>query len=119
MGGYVHVLVESFVPGHHDPGARARARDDRRRGHRVPPRVPHRAAASTATSQIFPDARAFVGGGAAKPPALHYEVKDELGGVGIVSGYGLTEVPILAMAGIHDADQKLADTEGRVGPASR
>jgi cyclohexanecarboxylate-CoA ligase len=63
--------------------------------------------------QLFPEARAFVGGGAAKPPALHYEVKDELGGVGIVSGYGLTEVPILAMATVHDPDQKLADTEGR------
>ena len=31
-------------PGHDHPGARARAGDDRRRGHRVPPRVPHRAA---------------------------------------------------------------------------
>jgi acyl-CoA synthetase (AMP-forming)/AMP-acid ligase II len=66
--------------------------------------------------RLFPRARAFVGGGAAKPPQLHYEVKAELGGVGIVSGYGLTECPILAMASIHDPDDKLANTEGRATP---
>ena len=51
-----------------------------------------------AGQRLFPSARAFVGGGSAKPPQLHYDVKAELGGVGIVSGYGLTECPILAMA---------------------
>ena len=115
MGGYVHVLVESFVPDTTIPVLE-------RNGVTI-------AGAGTAfhlayltaqraepDRQIFPHARAFVGGGAAKPPALHFEVKDELGGVGIVSGYGLTEVPILAMANVHDADQKLADTEGRTGP---
>lgn len=60
--------------------------------------------------------RAFVGGGAAKPPQLHYDMKDELGGVGIVSGYGLTECPILTMASIRDPDDKLARTEGRATP---
>ncbi|MGZ4691862.1 MAG: AMP-binding protein [Acidimicrobiia bacterium] len=115
MGGYVHVLVESFVPDTTIPVLE--------RNHVTI------AGAGTAfhlaylTAQraepgrrLFPDARAFVGGGAAKPPALHFEVKDELGGVGIVSGYGLTEVPILAMASIHDPDRKLADTEGRAAP---
>ena len=115
MGGYVHVLVESFVPDTTIPvlqrenvtiaGAGTAFHLAYLTAQRAQPDRP-----------IFPDARAFVGGGAAKPPALHFEVKDELGGVGIVSGYGLTEVPILAMAGIHDPDQKLADTEGRAGP---
>ncbi len=66
--------------------------------------------------RLFPEVRAFPGGGAAKPPQLHYEVKRELGGVGIVSGYGLTECPILAMASVHDPDEKLAETEGRTTP---
>jgi cyclohexanecarboxylate-CoA ligase len=58
--------------------------------------------------------RAFNGGGAPKPPQLHYDLKKEVGGVGIVSGYGLTECPILTMNTVHDPDEKLAQTEGRV-----
>ena len=46
---------------------------------------------------LFPRIRSFPGGGAPKPPALHRELKTELGGAGIVSGYGLTEAPILSM----------------------
>ncbi|HEX7521532.1 MAG TPA: AMP-binding protein, partial [Acidimicrobiia bacterium] len=66
--------------------------------------------------RLFPEVRAFPGGGAAKPPQLHYDVKAELGGVGVVSGYGLTECPILAMSSIHDSDEQLALTEGRTTP---
>jgi acyl-CoA synthetase (AMP-forming)/AMP-acid ligase II len=61
---------------------------------------------------LFPEVRAFPGGGAPKPPQLHYDLKAEVGGVGIVSGYGLTECPILAMARTTDPDDKLANTEG-------
>src|SRR5438270_10278503 len=43
-------------------------------------------------------------------------MKKEGGGVGIVSGYGLTEAPILTMAAVDDADDKLANTEGRPSP---
>jgi acyl-CoA synthetase (AMP-forming)/AMP-acid ligase II len=115
MGGYVHVLVESFVPDTTIPVLEKNKVTIAGAGtaFHLAYLTAQRAASDR---QIFPDARAFVGGGAAKPPALHFEVKDELGGVGIVSGYGLTEVPILAMASIHDPDQKLADTEGRAGP---
>jgi cyclohexanecarboxylate-CoA ligase len=66
--------------------------------------------------KLFPQARAFPGGGAAKPVQLHYDVKKELGGVGVVSGYGLTECPILAMSTVEDPDVKLAETEGRTTP---
>lgn len=114
MGGYVHVLVEAFVPATTIPVL------ERNRvtiaGAGTAFHLAYLTAQRDADHPIFPEARAFVGGGAAKPPALHFEVKEELGGVGIVSGYGLTEVPILAMAGVHDDDQKLADTEGRAGP---
>jgi acyl-CoA synthetase (AMP-forming)/AMP-acid ligase II len=65
---------------------------------------------------LFPDVRAFPGGGAAKPPSLHAEMKDEVGGVGILSGYGLTEAPILTLVAVGDADQKKSDTEGRPMP---
>jgi len=62
--------------------------------------------------RLFPYARAYPGGGAPKPPQLHYDVRKELGGAGIVSGYGLTEAPILTMASPDDPDDALANTEG-------
>ncbi len=65
---------------------------------------------------IFPHIRSYPGGGAPKPPQLHHDLKREIGGVGIVSGYGLTEAPIVVMATTHDPDGKLADTEGRPTP---
>jgi acyl-CoA synthetase (AMP-forming)/AMP-acid ligase II len=65
---------------------------------------------------LFPRVRAFPGGGAPKPPQLHYDVKKELGGLGIVSGYGLTECPIIAMNTVRNSDEELAHTEGRANP---
>ena len=65
---------------------------------------------------LFPDVVCFPGGAATKPPEQHYEMKRELGGVGIVSGYGLTECPIIAMNATTDPDEKLARTEGRASP---
>ncbi len=65
---------------------------------------------------IFPHVRSYPGGGAPKPPQLHYDLKGEIGGVGIVSGYGLTEAPIVVMASTTDSDEKLATTEGRPTP---
>src|SRR3546814_5875323 len=66
-----------------------------------------------AGERLFPSVRVYCGGGAAKPPQLHYDIKAEMGGVGIVSGYGLTEAPIIAMASVRDSDEHLANTEGR------
>jgi acyl-CoA synthetase (AMP-forming)/AMP-acid ligase II len=65
---------------------------------------------------IFPRLRALVGGGSPKPPTLHAEVKAELGGVGVASGYGLTECPSLALGSVRDPDTKLAVTDGRAAP---
>jgi cyclohexanecarboxylate-CoA ligase len=65
---------------------------------------------------LFPSVRVYCGGGAPKPPQLFYDIKAEMSGgrsAGIVSGYGLTEAPILAMGGIEDTDEQLANTEGR------
>lgn len=61
--------------------------------------------------KLFPHVRTFPGGGAPKPPSLHHALKDAFG-VGVVSGYGMTEAPILTM-NRHDApDEVLANTEG-------
>jgi acyl-CoA synthetase (AMP-forming)/AMP-acid ligase II len=68
------------------------------------------------SAPIFPAVRSYPGGGAPKPPQLHYDLKREIGGVGIVSGYGLTEAPIVVMASADDPDEKLANTEGRPTP---
>jgi acyl-CoA synthetase (AMP-forming)/AMP-acid ligase II len=65
---------------------------------------------------IFPLLRCCPGGGAPKPPTLHAEVKRHLGGVGILSGWGLTEAPVLTMGRPTDPDDKLATTEGRPLP---
>lgn len=65
---------------------------------------------------LFPAVRAFPGGAAPKPPQLHYDLKAELGGVGIVSGYGLTEAPILTMNTVRGTDDQLAETEGPPTP---
>jgi cyclohexanecarboxylate-CoA ligase len=71
---------------------------------------------ATGGESIFPHIRSYPGGGAPKPPQLHHDLKREIGGVGIVSGYGLTEAPIVVMATTNDPDDKLADTEGRPTP---
>ncbi len=73
-------------------------------------------AAGAGAGSIFPHVRSYPGGGAPKPPQLHYDLKHEIGGVGIVSGYGLTEAPIVVMASTADPDEKLATTEGRPTP---
>lgn len=65
---------------------------------------------------LFPQLRACNGGGGPKPLGMHYDVKHELGGVGIVSGYGLTEVPVLTMNDLHASDEQLAQSEGRPSP---
>ena len=66
--------------------------------------------------KLFPDVRAFPGGGSPKPPQLHFDMKEHLGGAGIVSGYGLTEAPILTMASPSDDDDALANSEGTAMP---
>jgi acyl-CoA synthetase (AMP-forming)/AMP-acid ligase II len=61
---------------------------------------------------ILPTLRLMSGGGAAKPPEIHYEVKDEIGGRGVVHGYGMTEVPMISNGSPHDTDEQLANTDG-------
>src|SRR5205823_1439030 len=59
-------------------------------------------------SRVYPLARAVMTGAAPKPPGLHAELQREIGGVGAVSVYGLTEAPFLVVASVRDPDEKLA-----------
>jgi cyclohexanecarboxylate-CoA ligase len=62
---------------------------------------------------ILPSLRLMSGGGAAKPPEVHYEVRNEIGGRGVVHGYGMTEVPMIANGSPTDTDEQLANTDGK------
>ena len=62
---------------------------------------------------IFPKIRVFQGGGAPKPPPLHHALKKECG-AGILSVYGMTECPIVALGRLDDPEEQLATTEGRL-----
>jgi cyclohexanecarboxylate-CoA ligase len=61
----------------------------------------------------FASVRAFPIGGAPKPPELHWQIRQEIGGTGLLSGYGMTECPISTKNRVGDPDEKLAATEGR------
>jgi cyclohexanecarboxylate-CoA ligase len=65
---------------------------------------------------LFPRLKCCPGGAAPKPPTLHEQVKRELGGVGIISSWGMTEAPVLTASRFDDADAQLATTEGRPLP---
>jgi acyl-CoA synthetase (AMP-forming)/AMP-acid ligase II len=62
---------------------------------------------------ILPTLRLMSGGGAPKPPEIHFEVRDEIGGRGVVHGYGMTEVPMIANGSPLDSDEQLANTDGK------
>jgi acyl-CoA synthetase (AMP-forming)/AMP-acid ligase II len=65
---------------------------------------------------LFPSLRLLAGGGAAKPAALYWQVKDELG-LRIIHAYGMTEAPITSSNTPHDTDRQLTDTDGEVLPS--
>ena len=64
---------------------------------------------------IFPNVRCFPGGGAPKPPQLFDDLR-ELFEAPILSGYGLTEAPVVTMASVDDLDDELAVSEGKPMP---
>lgn len=62
---------------------------------------------------LFPRLRFCLAGAAPKPPTLHAAARDELGGRGCLSSYGLTEAPFTTISDLDDPDDVLATTEGR------
>jgi acyl-CoA synthetase (AMP-forming)/AMP-acid ligase II len=61
---------------------------------------------------LIPTLRVLSGGGAAMPPEVFHEVAREMG-VRIAHGYGMTEIPMIAMGSPSDSDDQLAHTVGR------
>jgi acyl-CoA synthetase (AMP-forming)/AMP-acid ligase II len=115
LAGFNHVIVDTF-----DPAAVVDLFDREGATLAGAGTVFHQAylaeARNRAPEKVLQRVRAWIGGGAPKPPQLHYDMKKEVGGVGVVSGYGLTEAPILTMASVDDPDDKLANTEGQASP---
>ncbi len=87
--------------GNGTPFALAFLREQRKHGHR-----------------LFPRLEAFLIGGAPRPVSVHHAVRAELGGVGLVSGYGLTECPFIAWGSPRGSENSIAITEGRPGPGT-
>ncbi|MDT7707049.1 MAG: hypothetical protein QOG20_2656 [Pseudonocardiales bacterium] len=117
-GGYPLLLLEAFVP---DQAV------ELFREHRVtttggaPPfytALVAMARAAPGDGRLLPDLRTLKGGGAPCPPELQRAVRDELGAV-LAHDYGMTEVPMVAVADPSDPDDVLADTDGRVLPSHR
>ncbi|MCU1476757.1 MAG: putative acid--CoA ligase [Subtercola sp.] len=67
-------------------------------------------------TKLLPDVKVFIVGGASRIESLHYQAKNELGGVGIVSGYGMTESPFMTFGRLDDSDWHHAMADGRPGP---
>ena len=109
--GFPTVYIERFDPAR--TIALIQEHDVTMAGAGTPFHMAYLAAQRQQDEPLFPNVRVYCGGGAPKPPQLHYDIKAEMGGVGIVSGYGLTEAPIIAMGTIHDTDEQLANTEGK------
>ncbi|MBW2423183.1 MAG: acyl--CoA ligase [Deltaproteobacteria bacterium] len=66
--------------------------------------------------RVLPSFRAFSGGGAPMNAELHYEVLRAMGGRGCLHGFGMTECGIICTNDVDDADDRLAETEGRPIP---
>lgn len=74
------------------------------------------AAQAERDTPLFPDLKVCPGGGAPTPPEIHHRLVAELGGVGVASGWGLTESPVLTNGDVRDPYDKLAHSEGRTLP---
>jgi acyl-CoA synthetase (AMP-forming)/AMP-acid ligase II len=70
-------------------------------------------AEARANPEAYRTIRDFPSGGSAKPPALHYDLMEAVPTcVGMTSGYGLTEMPILSQTDIDAPDESKRDGEG-------
>jgi acyl-CoA synthetase (AMP-forming)/AMP-acid ligase II len=67
-------------------------------------------------SPLYPDLRICVNGGAPKPSGLHETIKRELGGLGVIGSWGLTEFPVATGGSVDDPDDLKAATEGPPAP---
>ena len=61
---------------------------------------------------LAPTLRLLSGGGAAKPPALFYQVRDELQ-LKVAHSYGMTEAPMISGGSPLHSDEQLAHSDGK------
>jgi acyl-CoA synthetase (AMP-forming)/AMP-acid ligase II len=66
--------------------------------------------------KLFPRLKACVGGGAPKTAGIDDVIRAELGGIGVVSSWGLTEFPTATSASVEDTREQIEKTEGRPSP---
>jgi acyl-CoA synthetase (AMP-forming)/AMP-acid ligase II len=62
---------------------------------------------------LFPELRATMTGATATPPGLQGDLERELGGIGALACYGLTEAPFLTVSSVGDPPEKRGSTVGR------
>ncbi len=60
----------------------------------------------------MPALRVLSGGGAPKPPEIHFRAKEQMG-VPVAHGYGMTECSMISQGSPRDSDRQLAHTDGR------
>jgi acyl-CoA synthetase (AMP-forming)/AMP-acid ligase II len=61
---------------------------------------------------LAPTLRLLSGGGAAKPPALYYQLRDEMG-LKVAHSYGMTEAPMISGGSPLHSDEQLACSDGK------
>ncbi|HET6949542.1 MAG TPA: AMP-binding protein [Acidimicrobiales bacterium] len=66
--------------------------------------------------RLWPRMRVGISGGAPKPLGLHQELKEVVGGAGIMGSWGLTEFPHATCGLLDDGDDDLDRTEGVAAP---
>lgn len=74
-----------------------------------------RIAEERGAAPLFQDSRATLGGGSGRPRSLSDQARKLLGGVGIISGYGMTECPYITWGTPHDTAVQHAECEGIPG----
>jgi acyl-CoA synthetase (AMP-forming)/AMP-acid ligase II len=117
-GGYPLLLLEAFVP---DQAVELFRRHGVTTTGGAPPFYSALVAVARATPDedpLLPALRVLKGGGAPCPPDLYHDVRAVLG-VQLAHDYGMTEVPMIAVADPLDPDGVLAETDGRVLPCNR
>lgn len=62
--------------------------------------------------RLFPELRFCVGGAAPKPPSLHRDIQEHLGGRGLLMAYGMTEAGSIGVPNPGDTDEQLEVTVG-------
>jgi acyl-CoA synthetase (AMP-forming)/AMP-acid ligase II len=73
--------------------------------------------ASGSRKPIIPSLRMLIGGGAACPPELHKQVREEMG-IPIVHAYGMTEAAMVCVSPATDTEEQQTNSSGTPIPGS-